>query len=149
MDEQLLASVQQDTLTDLQAGFELWKTGSLEAARARLEQALERATLQKCSVGQLSALQLLGHLAFEQGDFAESRALHEVVLAECRGRRIGVGVASSLHNLGLLAAYGGDGATARRQISEAINLYRMIGRQEAAQRALASLRRIIAADEAS
>jgi hypothetical protein len=142
----MLASVPSDVVAELVAGFRLWKEGAPAAAQARIEGALERATDLGSTLGQLSALHLLGNLAFDQGDLAACRALHAAVLAECRALRIGVGVASSLHNLGLLAAREGDGAAARRLIAEAINLYRQMGRHEAAERARDSLRRLAESD---
>lgn len=147
MDDQMLTTLPLDVRSSLEQGFQLWHEGALGQARLKLEEALERATLCGSLTGQLSALHLLGNLAFDRGDTAECRTLHEAVLAECRARRIGVGVASSLHNLGLLAAREGSGEEARALIIEAINLYTLMGRSRAAAAARDNLRRIVAVDE--
>jgi hypothetical protein len=146
VDDQMLTDLPLDVRSPLELGFRLWREGALGEARAQMEHALEQATLCGSLTGQLSALHLLGNLAFDRGELAECRALHEAVLAECRARRIGVGVASSLHNLGLLAAREGDGERARALIVEAINLYYLMGRASALAAARANLRRVIAAD---
>lgn len=146
MDDLMLANLPPDVRSPLELGYRLWREGAHSEARTKIEEALERAAVRGSINGQLSALHLLGNLAYDQGDLPASRALHEAVLAECQARRIGVGVASSLHNLALLAAAEGDGGRARAQIIEAINLYEQIGRRDAAARARGNLRRLIAGD---
>lgn len=147
MDEFASQPLASDLAMALETGFRLWKEGALSAARTTLEQTLEEATNRGSLSGRLSALQLLGNLAFDRGDLAAARALHELLLAECRAQRLGVGIASSLHNLGLLAVYEDDGVTARNCIAEAINLYEQIGLTMAAERARASLRWIATTGE--
>jgi tetratricopeptide (TPR) repeat protein len=126
----------------LDEGARLWLEGALSAAQTHLERAFEVAENIGSAAGRLGAMQLLASLAFTRGDLEECYALHSAVLNECRALRLDIGVASSLHNLGLVAAHRGDFEAARSMIIAAINVYRVIGRRDAAAAAWANLQRL-------
>lgn len=142
MDPELLRGLPTHVLRDLCASYRLWKEGNPTDARAALERTLTPAARADTPVALLSAHQLLGHIAYEEGDLSKASQHHRYVLHGSRSLNLLVGVASAQHNLGLIAEREGRIAEARLQIGEALRLYLQIGCESGAAAARANLARL-------
>jgi non-specific serine/threonine protein kinase len=101
--------------------------GDADVARPWLEQAalLGRATGDRLTMA--GALYVLGSLASDRGDFAQTAAYLEESLALYRVLGDRRGIANSLHNLGEVAANQGDLEQAAARYEDALALRRVLG----------------------
>jgi tetratricopeptide (TPR) repeat protein len=128
----------------LQWGVALWRQGDYEAARTRLEQALDVArraptavrvrvsvhgedSVEMLRLIEVEALRNLGNVFDDQGNFAEGKACYEQSLRLSREIGYQRGKADAFNNLSLVSRYRGDHADARSYLEQALRAYREIG----------------------
>lgn len=116
-----------------------WRRGKTAHASWILHMALVRAEARGDRSGVLATRQLLGHLAFEAGDYTVAEAHHRLVLMQSRAMGLRLGRASALHCLGLVAAAAGRQRRARRLFLVAVAHYERLGHAAGARAARANL----------
>lgn len=105
-----------------------WGTqGRFREGVAYLEAALAREGAQEETLVRAKALNVAGHLANRQGDFASARVLNEESLVIYRELRDRQGIAHSLNGLGLVAGMQGDYGRARAYHEESLSIRQEIG----------------------
>lgn len=127
----------------------LWRywdiRGRLSEGRVWLERAL--AVDQGAPMDVRSkALNHLGHLVSDLGDYPAARAYYEESLALRRQVGDQHRIADSLNALGLLVSTQGDYAAARRFYEEALTLWREVGHERGVSVALSNLGEVAAAE---
>ena len=100
--------------------------GHLAEGREALEAAVALAPDEPSEL-RADALNMIGILAAEQGEFETSRASFEAALGEARAVGSTRVISSGLVNLGNLAFYGGDLDAARRLYEESIQHFELLG----------------------
>lgn len=121
----------EDAETGLRLGGALWRfwqvRGHLSEGRERLAGIVALPNESGSMANRAKALNGLGTLTHNQGDYDAARHLHEDCLVIWRELEDKVGVAASLNNLGLIAYYQGDYDAARPLHEESLAIRRGLG----------------------
>jgi len=115
-------------------GREAWPQRDYDRARVLFEQALAAAATLNDPFAEISALDFLGNVAFNQCRDNESRRLHETALALARREGDEQGIATSLGSLALVDAAEGRLDDAHEKFGEAVASYTRAGMVLEAQR---------------
>jgi tetratricopeptide (TPR) repeat protein len=107
-----------------------WLRGHLGEGRDWLERALARGPDASATV-RAKALNNLGNITSDLGDYPRARAAYDAGLALRRQMGDRRGIADTLNNLGIVAGYVGDYATARSLLEESLALERELGNEHA------------------
>jgi predicted ATPase/DNA-binding CsgD family transcriptional regulator len=138
-----------DAETALRLSAALWRywegRGHLAEGRDWLERAVASGT-DLAPGARSKALNNLGNVALDLGDYATALVRYEESLAIRRHLGDQVGVASTLNNLGLLAGIAGDLARARSLHEESAHLWREIGDQQRLALSLTNLAEVVSAE---
>ena len=125
----------------------LWRfwvnRGYLSEGRDRLLKAIGVAD--PADAGRARALQHLGNLALDMGDYAGAADAYEQSLAACRAAGDQAGVARALNGLGLVAGYTGEYERATARHAEALAIRRQSGDRLGIGNSLTNLGNIAAA----
>jgi DNA-binding SARP family transcriptional activator len=105
----------------------LARQSSFVQARARFEQALERAEAAGDRAGVLDAQIGLGAVLWELGAYDEAQATLEAAVQRCRAADRPLELSRALGNLALVHQYQGKVAAARARYAESIALTRQLG----------------------
>ncbi|MBV9791737.1 MAG: tetratricopeptide repeat protein [Chloroflexi bacterium] len=108
------------------AGYLAWLQGDVEIAYARLEESAALAR-SRDPHGLAQSLNLIGHIATKQQDYARAIPTLEEALAIGRALRDDHLVDTALNSLGNIAAFQADYEVARRYYHEALQLRRRTG----------------------
>ena len=107
----------------LQRGFELWRSGHLDHARANLDVALATARAVGSELGLFHALHLRAGVAFSERDHALARSLHLEALAVCHELDDLGAMGSTLCGLALVDLAEGDVSGARLRFDRGLACY--------------------------
>lgn len=105
----------------------LARQSSFVRARARFDQALERAEATGDRLGALDTLIGLGAVLWELGTYDEAQATLEAAVQGCRAEERPLELSRALGNLALVHQYQGKVAAARAHYAESIALTRQLG----------------------
>lgn len=108
-------------------GNVLWQQGAYEAARERLELALELARKHDYARGVARSRHGLGNIEMYQGRLESARELFEASLVTRRQIGDSLGIANALNNLGIIAASLEGAARARELFEESLAIRRETG----------------------
>lgn len=104
----------------------LRKSGNLEEAQKRYEEALTIYQDTNVSLGEANALWSLGEISMRLGNLKEARAQYEKALEIYRSIDVKLGEANALLRLGVLAFQTGSLNEALKKYEEAVSIYQLI-----------------------